>query len=82
MIYVVNVEDNQGFILVGEATSISYSLDDIIHLVQVQQRKKKVKEPEVMLLRWKEEEKEVEEEEKIEDEDLEDLFEEIDNYHE
>ncbi|KAF5804721.1 hypothetical protein HanXRQr2_Chr05g0200461 [Helianthus annuus] len=71
------VNEQQSFVLVGEATSLSYSFDDIIRLVQVKQRKRKVKEPEVMLLRWKEEEKEAE---NIEDEELERILEDVDNY--
>ncbi|MFS7954368.1 hypothetical protein Hanom_Chr07g00629471 [Helianthus anomalus] len=73
------VDQAQGFVLIGEATLPSYSFDDIIRLVQVEQRKRKEKEPKVMLLQWKEEEKVVEEEEK-EDEELEDVLDVIDNY--
>ncbi|MFS7978557.1 hypothetical protein Hanom_Chr10g00916861 [Helianthus anomalus] len=72
-------EDPKGFVLVGESSTLSYSLNDIVRRVQVAQRKRKVKEQEVLLLRWKDEEKveeEEEEEEKIDD----DLFEYIDNY--
>ncbi|KAJ0539938.1 hypothetical protein HanRHA438_Chr08g0366301 [Helianthus annuus] len=77
----MDVDPQQSFILVGEATSLSYSFDDIIRLVQVEQRKWKAKEPKVMLLRYKEEEeKEVEEEEKIDDEELKDIFYDIDNF--
>ncbi|MFS7917528.1 hypothetical protein Hanom_Chr03g00190121 [Helianthus anomalus] len=71
------VNEQQSFVLVGEATSLSYSFNDIIRLVQVKKRKRKAKEPEVMLLRWKEEE---EEEEKIEDKELERILEDVDNY--
>ncbi|MFS7929340.1 hypothetical protein Hanom_Chr04g00331381 [Helianthus anomalus] len=71
------VDQAQGFVLVGETTSLSYNFDDVIHLVQVEQRKWKAKEPKVRLLRWKEEEKE---EEKIEDEELEDVLYVVDNY--
>ncbi|MFS8023863.1 hypothetical protein Hanom_Chr16g01456511 [Helianthus anomalus] len=71
------VDQVQGFVLVGEATSLPYRFDDIIRLVQVEQRKRKAKEPEVLLLRWKEEEKE---EEKIEDEELERILEDVENY--
>ncbi|KAF5768355.1 hypothetical protein HanXRQr2_Chr14g0635451 [Helianthus annuus] len=69
--------DPQGFVLVGEATPLSYNFDNIIRLVQVEQRKRKAKEPEVLLLRWKEEEKE---EEKIEDKELEDVLDAVDSY--
>ncbi|MFS7929772.1 hypothetical protein Hanom_Chr04g00336401 [Helianthus anomalus] len=71
----VDAEANQaqGFILVGEATSLSYSYDDIIRLVQVEQRRRMAKEPEVLLLRWKEEDEEV-------DEELEDVLDAVDNY--
>ncbi|MFS7977413.1 hypothetical protein Hanom_Chr10g00903691 [Helianthus anomalus] len=51
----VDAEDEQaqGFVLVGDSTPLSYSLDDIIRLVQVEQRKRKAREPEVKLLCWK-----------------------------
>ncbi|MFS8017927.1 hypothetical protein Hanom_Chr15g01386111 [Helianthus anomalus] len=70
----VGADQAQGFVLIGKATSLSYSYDDIIRLVQVKQRRRKAKEPEVLLLRWKEEEKEVEEEE------MDFWMNEIDNY--
>ncbi|MFS8002160.1 hypothetical protein Hanom_Chr13g01198831 [Helianthus anomalus] len=72
--------DPKGFVLVGDSIPLSYNFDDIIRHVQVEQRKRKAKEPEVMLLRWKEEEKEVEEEEKIDDEELKDIFYDINNF--
>ncbi|MFS7954771.1 hypothetical protein Hanom_Chr07g00634451 [Helianthus anomalus] len=77
----VDVEDDQsqGFVLVGEATPLSYSFGDIIRLVQVEQRKRKAREPEVKLIRWKEEEKVIEEDEEI-DEELEDVLDAVDNY--
>ncbi|MFS8019602.1 hypothetical protein Hanom_Chr15g01405671 [Helianthus anomalus] len=88
MVDVVNVEEehmevdqDQGFVLVGDSASRSYSFDDIIRLVKVEQHKRKEREPEVMLLCYKEEEeKEVEEEEKLDDKELDELFEDIDNY--
>ncbi|MFS7906047.1 hypothetical protein Hanom_Chr01g00054771 [Helianthus anomalus] len=42
----VDIEANQaqGFVLVGEANSLSYNLDEIFRRVQVEQRKKKAKE--------------------------------------
>ncbi|KAF5768070.1 hypothetical protein HanXRQr2_Chr14g0632081 [Helianthus annuus] len=70
----VEADQAQSFILVGKATSLSYSFDDIIRRIQIEQRRRKAKEPEMLLLQWKEEEEE--EEEKIDD----DLFEYIDNY--
>ncbi|KAM0041007.1 hypothetical protein Hdeb2414_s0011g00361151 [Helianthus debilis subsp. tardiflorus] len=73
------VDQGQGFVLVGEATSLSYNFDDIIRCVQVEQRKRKAKEPEVLLLRWKEEEKVVEEEEEV-DEELKEMLDAVDNY--
>ncbi|XP_022042008.1 eukaryotic translation initiation factor 5B-like [Helianthus annuus] len=77
----VDVEANQaqGFVLVGKSSTLSYNYDDIIRRVQVEQRKRKAKETEVLLLRWKEEEK-VEEEEVKEDEDLDDVHDAIENY--
>ncbi|MFS8007668.1 hypothetical protein Hanom_Chr14g01263781 [Helianthus anomalus] len=73
----VDAEDDQaqGFVLVGGSTPLSYSFDDIIRLVRVEQRKQKTREPEVKLLCWKEEEKEEEE-----DEELEDVLDVVDNY--
>ncbi|XP_022019683.1 glutamic acid-rich protein-like [Helianthus annuus] len=71
--------DPKGFVLVGDSTPLSYNFDDIIRLVKVEQRKRKVKEPKVLLLRWKEEEKVVEEEEEV-DEELEDMLDAVDNY--
>ncbi|MFS8006803.1 hypothetical protein Hanom_Chr14g01253421 [Helianthus anomalus] len=50
------VNEQQSFILIGEATPLSYSFDDIIRLVQEK------------------------EEEKIEDEELECIREDVDNY--
>ncbi|MFS8006741.1 hypothetical protein Hanom_Chr14g01252741 [Helianthus anomalus] len=76
----MEVDQDQGFVLVGDSTSLTYSFDDIIRLVRVEQRKRKAREPKVKLLRWKEEEKEVEEEEKIDDEELKDIFDDINNY--
>ncbi|MFS7953666.1 hypothetical protein Hanom_Chr07g00621321 [Helianthus anomalus] len=77
----VEVDPHQGlFLLVILPLSLSYNFDDIIRLVRVEQRKRKMREPEVKLLRWKEEEKEVEEEEKIDDEELKDIFDDIDNF--
>ncbi|KAF5787343.1 hypothetical protein HanXRQr2_Chr10g0451661 [Helianthus annuus] len=75
----VEVDQAQGFVLIGKATSLSYDFDDIIRRVQVEQRRRLAKEPEMMLLKWKDEEiveEEEDEEEKIHD----DLFEYIDNY--
>ncbi|MFS7946499.1 hypothetical protein Hanom_Chr06g00536981 [Helianthus anomalus] len=69
------VDQAKGFVLVGDSTPLFYSFNDIIRLVRVEQRKRKVREPEVKLLCWKEEE-----EEKIEDEELEDVLDAIDNY--
>ncbi|MFS7935684.1 hypothetical protein Hanom_Chr05g00406471 [Helianthus anomalus] len=46
----VKADQAQGFVLVGKVTSLSYSYDDIIHLVQVEQRRRKAKEPEMLLL--------------------------------
>ncbi|MFS7911132.1 hypothetical protein Hanom_Chr02g00114451 [Helianthus anomalus] len=70
--------DPKGFVLVSEATPLSYDFDDIIRPIQVEQRKRKAK-PEVLLLRWKEEDKVVEEEEEV-DEELEDMLDAVDNY--
>ncbi|MFS7954731.1 hypothetical protein Hanom_Chr07g00633951 [Helianthus anomalus] len=64
--------DPKGFVLVGES-SLSSNYDDIICRVQVEQRKRKAKDPEVLLLKWKEEEEE-------EDEKLDDVLDAIDNY--
>ncbi|MFS8007269.1 hypothetical protein Hanom_Chr14g01259021 [Helianthus anomalus] len=75
----VEADQAQGFVLVGEATPLSYNFDDIVRRVQAEQRKRKVKEPKLLLLRWKEEEKVVEEEEK-EDEELDDVLDAVDNY--
>ncbi|MFS8001130.1 hypothetical protein Hanom_Chr13g01186601 [Helianthus anomalus] len=56
----VEAEANpMGFVLVGESSSPSFDLNDILRRVNVIQRKKKAKE--VLMLKWKEEE-EVEEE--------------------
>ncbi|MFS7936741.1 hypothetical protein Hanom_Chr05g00419341 [Helianthus anomalus] len=71
--------DPKGFVLVGDSIPLSYNFDEIIRRVQVEQRKRKAEETEVLLLRWKEEEKVVEEEEK-EDEELKDIFDDIDHY--
>ncbi|MFS7966122.1 hypothetical protein Hanom_Chr09g00770171 [Helianthus anomalus] len=46
--------DSKGFVLVGESSTLSYNFDDIFRRVQVAQRKKKSKEHNVLLLRWKE----------------------------
>ncbi|MFS7967691.1 hypothetical protein Hanom_Chr09g00788721 [Helianthus anomalus] len=67
--------DPKGFVLVGDSTPLSYNFDDLIHRVQVEQRKRKAKEPEVLFLIWKEEE-----EEEKEDEELEDVLDAVDNY--
>ncbi|MFS7978074.1 hypothetical protein Hanom_Chr10g00911361 [Helianthus anomalus] len=69
------VDQAQGFVLVGDSTHLSYSFDDIIRLVRVEQCKRKAREPEVKLLSWKEEE----DEEKVEEE-LEDVLDAVDNY--
>ncbi|MFS7935226.1 hypothetical protein Hanom_Chr05g00400981 [Helianthus anomalus] len=48
----VNAEvDPKGFVLVGDSIPLSYNIDDIIRRVRVEQRKRKVKEPEVLFLR-------------------------------
>ncbi|MFS8024523.1 hypothetical protein Hanom_Chr16g01464251 [Helianthus anomalus] len=79
---IVDVEDiqAQGFVLVGESFP-SLNFNDIIRRVLVEQRIRKVKEPEKLLLKWKEEEEVVEvveeEEEEVTLDD--DLFD-IDNY--
>ncbi|MFS7946236.1 hypothetical protein Hanom_Chr06g00533651 [Helianthus anomalus] len=79
----MEVDQDQGFVLVGDSAPLSYSFYDIIRLVKVEQCKWKARELEVMLLRYKEEEKkEVEEEEKLDDKELDELFKVIDNYHE
>ncbi|MFS7954765.1 hypothetical protein Hanom_Chr07g00634371 [Helianthus anomalus] len=77
----VDAEDDQSqwFELVSEATPLSYSFGDIICRVHVEQRKRKAREPEMKLIRWKEEEKVIEEEEEI-DEELEDVLDAVDNY--
>ncbi|KAF5796330.1 hypothetical protein HanRHA438_Chr08g0362371 [Helianthus annuus] len=67
----------KGFVLVGESSTLSFDLNDIVRRVHVIQNKKKAKE--VLLLKWKAEEvveEEEDEEEKIDDE----LFDYIDNY--
>ncbi|MFS8033741.1 hypothetical protein Hanom_Chr17g01573161 [Helianthus anomalus] len=70
----MEVYQDQGFVLVGDLAFLSYSFDDIILLVQVEQRKRNAREPEVKLLGYKEEE----EEEK--GEELERILEDVDNY--
>ncbi|MFS8024716.1 hypothetical protein Hanom_Chr16g01466661 [Helianthus anomalus] len=79
-IEMVDVEDvqAQGFVLVGESSS-SLNYNDIIRRVLVEQRRRKAKEPENLLLKWKEGEMVVEEEEK-EDEGIDFWMDEIDNY--
>ncbi|XP_022040637.1 sporulation protein cse15-like [Helianthus annuus] len=72
----MEVDQDQGFVLVGDSAPLSYNFDDIIRLVKVEQRKRKAREPEVKLLCYKEEE----EEEKLDDKELDELFEDIDNY--
>ncbi|KAJ0441981.1 hypothetical protein HanPSC8_Chr16g0709081 [Helianthus annuus] len=75
----VEVDQDQGFVLIGDSVPLSYSFDDIICLVKVEQRKRKAREPEIKLLCWKDE-KEEEEEEKLDDQELKDIFDDIDNY--
>ncbi|XP_021975339.1 golgin subfamily A member 6-like protein 6 [Helianthus annuus] len=73
------VDQAQSIVLVGEVTSLSYNFDDIIRLVRVEQRKRKLKEPEVMLLRWKEETEE-EREQRLKEEELKEALDAVDNY--
>ncbi|KAJ0743325.1 hypothetical protein HanPI659440_Chr10g0374541 [Helianthus annuus] len=73
------VDQAQGFILVGEATPLSYSFDDIIHRVQVEQRKRKVKEPEMKYLCWREETEE-EREQRLKEKELKEVLDDVDNY--
>ncbi|XP_022014846.1 DNA ligase 1-like [Helianthus annuus] len=76
----MDVDQDPRFVLVADSVSLPYSFHDIIRLVQVEQHKRKVREPEMKLLRYKEEEKEEEEEEKLDDQELKDIFDDIDNY--
>ncbi|MFS8019175.1 hypothetical protein Hanom_Chr15g01400811 [Helianthus anomalus] len=79
MLKLIEVDQAQRLVLVGEATPLSYNINDIIFLVQVERRKRKAKEPEVLLLRWKEEERVVEEEDEV-DEELKEMLDAVDNY--
>ncbi|MFS8009916.1 hypothetical protein Hanom_Chr14g01290931 [Helianthus anomalus] len=68
----------KGFVLIGES-STSLSFDDIFHRVLAEQRRNKYKEQKVLLLQWKDGDKE--EEEVVEEEaNLDDDLCEIDNY--
>ncbi|MFS7996760.1 hypothetical protein Hanom_Chr12g01133621 [Helianthus anomalus] len=69
----MDVDQAQGFVLVGEAISRPYNLKDVIQMVKVEQMKGNVRAACVKLLCWKEEEKEV-------DEELERILEDVDNY--
>ncbi|MFS8007494.1 hypothetical protein Hanom_Chr14g01261621 [Helianthus anomalus] len=59
----------KGFVLIGEAFSLPYSLKEVIRLVKVNQRKQKVRKADKKLLLYKEEKNE-EEEEKLKDEEF------------
>ncbi|KAJ0770131.1 putative transcription factor bZIP family [Helianthus annuus] len=75
------VDPKQGFVLVGESFSLPYSLKEVIRLVKVDQRKRRVRKSDTKLLCYKEEkdDHEEEEEEKLDDEELKKLFDDIDN---
>ncbi|KAM0009317.1 hypothetical protein Hdeb2414_s0092g00788871 [Helianthus debilis subsp. tardiflorus] len=78
----MEVDPEQGFVLIGESFSLPYSLKDVIRLVKVEQHKGKVREADVKLLCYKEEKDDdkEEEEEKLDDEELKDLFDDTENY--
>ncbi|KAM0061709.1 hypothetical protein Hdeb2414_s0004g00139321 [Helianthus debilis subsp. tardiflorus] len=72
----MEVDPQQGFFLMGESVSRPYNLNDVIRMVKVEQRKGKVRAANMKLLCYKEEE----EKEKLDDEELDRLFDDIDNY--
>ncbi|MFS7977062.1 hypothetical protein Hanom_Chr10g00899771 [Helianthus anomalus] len=73
------VNEQQSFVLVGDSTPLSYNFEDIIRLVRVEQRKRKVKEPEMKYLCWREETEE-EREQRLKDEELKEALDAVDNY--
>ncbi|MFS7915716.1 hypothetical protein Hanom_Chr02g00168511 [Helianthus anomalus] len=73
------VDPEQGFVLIGEASSRPYSLKEVICLVKVEQRKGKVREADMKLLCYKEETEE-EEEQRLKEEELKRLYDDIDNF--
>ncbi|MFS7946111.1 hypothetical protein Hanom_Chr06g00532211 [Helianthus anomalus] len=74
----MDVDPGQSFVLVGESTSLPYSLNVVNRMVKVEQRKGKVRAADVKLLCYREETEE-EKEGRLKDE-LEKLFDDIDNY--
>ncbi|MFS7921065.1 hypothetical protein Hanom_Chr03g00232281 [Helianthus anomalus] len=75
----MDVDQHQGFVLVGESVSRPYSLQDVIRMVKVEQRKGKVRAVDVKLLCYREETEE-EKEQREKEEELEKILEQIDNY--
>ncbi|MFS7966062.1 hypothetical protein Hanom_Chr09g00769481 [Helianthus anomalus] len=74
----MDVDQDPSFVLVSDSVSLSYRFDDIIRLVKVEQRKRKMREPEIKLLRWKEDK--VKEKNEEEDLDLDDWLDVIENF--
>ncbi|XP_021996253.1 eukaryotic translation initiation factor 5B-like [Helianthus annuus] len=74
------VDPLQSFVLVGEALSRPYNLNDVIRMIKVEQRKGNVRAVDVNLLCYKEDKEVNEEEEEEKDEELERILEDIDNY--
>ncbi|XP_021974497.1 glutamic acid-rich protein-like [Helianthus annuus] len=82
----MDVDPDQGFVLIGESFSLPYSLKEIIRLVRADQRKRKARrsqgeiDPDTKLLCYKEEKEDHEEEEEEEDPELKDILDAVDNY--
>ncbi|MFS7966074.1 hypothetical protein Hanom_Chr09g00769611 [Helianthus anomalus] len=76
----MDVDQDPSFVLVGDSVSLSYRFDDMVRLVKVEQRKRKMREPEMKLLRWKEDKVKEKNEEEEEDLDLDDWLDVIENF--
>ncbi|MFS8003377.1 hypothetical protein Hanom_Chr13g01213261 [Helianthus anomalus] len=78
----MEVDQDPSFVLIGDLVSRPYNLNDVIRMVKVEQRKGNVRPADVKLLCYKEEIEggKEEEEEKIDEKELDQLFDDIDNY--